>query len=186
MPVPNCLQNKITFQKLCEEYFDLNAIPRRNVFTILAQLTSCEIEKEKFIEFTTPEGQEDLYNYCNRPRRNITEVLRDFPHAVENITVDILFEIFSPIRPRAFSIASSCLAHKNEVHILVAVVKYKSKLVKERLGLCSNWLKGLIVGEKVPIWIKKGSFRFPEKKVSYLFLFQRYKWTYLTKTLTES
>lgn len=166
MPVPKVLQGEVTFQKLLEEYFDLSAIPRRNVFGVLAQITSSDLEKEKLIEFTTAEGQEELYNYCNRPRRNITEILRDFPHAVENITIDMMFEIFSPIKPRAFSIASSCLAHKNEVHILVAVVKYKTKLKKERLGLCSNWLAGLKAGSNVPVWIKKGSFRFPKVPVS--------------------
>lgn len=170
MPVPLFLQKEITLRQLCEEYFDLNSIPRRNVFSVLAQLTNNDLEKEKCVEFNTGEGQEDLYNYVNRPRRNITEVLRDFPHAVENLSIDMLFEIFSPIKPRAFSIASSYEAHKNEVHILVAVVRYKTKLVKERLGLCSNWLARLNVGEKMSMWLKKGSFRFPLNPVSILLL----------------
>lgn len=167
MPVPQYLQNEVTFQTLCEEYFDLTSIPRRYVFSVLAQLTSSDLEREKCIEFTTAEGQTDLYNYCNRPKRNITEVLRDFPHAVENITIDMLFEIFPPIKNRAFSIASSCKAHENEIHLLVAVVRYKTKLVKERLGLCSNWLANLKVGDKIPVWLKKGSFRFPKEEVMF-------------------
>lgn len=165
MPVPLFLQNDISFQTLCEEYFDLTSIPRRYVFSVLAQITSSELEKEKCIEFTTAEGQNDLYNYCNRPKRNITEVLRDFPHAVENLTIEMMFEIFPPIKSRSFSIASSAIACDNQIQILVAVVKYKTKLVKERLGLCSNWLANLTVGSKVPIWIKKGSFRFPKQEV---------------------
>ncbi|XP_017786691.1 PREDICTED: NADPH-dependent diflavin oxidoreductase 1 isoform X2 [Nicrophorus vespilloides] len=160
-PVPPHLQGPISFQQLCEEYFDLTSIPRRHTFSILAQLTDSEIEKEKCLEFTTAEGQDDLYNYCNRPRRNITEVLEDFRHATKNITKDILFELLQPIKPRDFSIASSCRYHRDEIHILVAVVKYKTKLTKERLGLCSNYLADLKSGDEVSVWLKKGSFKFP-------------------------
>jgi sulfite reductase alpha subunit-like flavoprotein len=91
----------------------------------LSYFTDNELEKEKLQEFTTPEGQEELYNYCNRPRRTILEVLTDFPHATANLTLEYLFEIFSPIRPRAFSIASApsvCLylfTYRNNISILV-------------------------------------------------------------------
>lgn len=74
---------------------------------MLAHFTDSELEKEKLQEFTTPEGQEELYSYCNRPRRTILEVLTDFPHATANLSLEYLFEIFSPMRPRAFSIASA-------------------------------------------------------------------------------
>ncbi|XP_065155872.1 NADPH-dependent diflavin oxidoreductase 1 isoform X2 [Atheta coriaria] len=161
MPIPKFLKYEVTFQQLCEEYFDLTAIPRRRTFEILGQLTDSEIEKEKCEELTTAEGQNDLYNYCNRPRRNITEVLEDFRHATKNLTKEMLFEVLPAIKPRDFSIASSCKYHENEVHILVAVVRYKTKLVKERLGLASNYLADLKLDAKLSAWVKKGSFKFP-------------------------
>lgn len=166
LPLPAVLKNEVSFQQLCEEYFDLTAIPRRYVFSVLSQLTDSPLEREKCLEFTLAEGQEDLYSYVNRPRRNIVEVLRDFPHATKNLTMDMLFEILTPIKPREFSIASSYKSTPNELHILVAVVKYKTKLVKERLGLCSNYLADLKPGDHISVWIKKGSFRFPENNVS--------------------
>uniref|UniRef100_A0A1Y1KHU1 NADPH-dependent diflavin oxidoreductase 1 n=3 Tax=Photinus pyralis TaxID=7054 RepID=A0A1Y1KHU1_PHOPY len=161
VPVPAPLRQQVTFQQLCEQYFDLNAVPRRNFFNILLGLTDNDLEKEKLEEFISAEGQDDLYNYCNRPRRNIVEVLQDFPHALKNITDDVLLEMFPPIKPREFSIASSFKAHKDEIHILLAVVQYKTKLVKERMGLCSNYLANLRVGDHISVWIKKGSFKFP-------------------------
>lgn len=141
------------------------AIPRRYTFNILAQLTDSELEKEKCLEFTTAEGQNDLYSYTNRPRRNIVEVLRDFPNATKNLTEDMLFELIPPIKPREFSIASSCSAHKDQVHVLLAVVRYKTKLVKERFGLCSNYLADMEMGQQTTAWIKRGSFRFPQNDV---------------------
>lgn len=164
-PVPAPLQFTVTFKQLCEEYFDLTAIPRRRTFEVLAQLTDSELEKEKCLEFTTAEGQEELYSYCNRPKRNIVEVLQDFPHATKNITKDILFELLNPIKPREFSIASSFTHTPNEIHILVAVVKYKTKLKKERLGLCSNYLADLKQGDSLAAWTKPGSFKFPKNSV---------------------
>jgi len=35
------------------------------------------------------------------------QVLRDFPHATSNIAPEYLFDMIGPLRPRAFSIASS-------------------------------------------------------------------------------
>jgi equilibrative nucleoside transporter 1/2/3 len=85
----------------------LQAVPRRYFFHLLSNFTTSDLEREKLIEFSTPEGQEDLYNYCNRPRRTILEVLQDFPHATANISLEYIFELLQPIAPRAFSIASS-------------------------------------------------------------------------------
>lgn len=165
LPVPPALNYEVTFQQLCEEYFDLDAIPRRQVFNVLAQLTDSPLEREKCLEFTTREGQNDLYNYCNRPRRNIVEVLQDFPHATKNITLDFLFEILPTLKPREFSIASSFKAHCNQIHILLAVVRYKTKLIKERLGVCSNYLANLEIGNQISVKLKKGCFKFPKDKV---------------------
>lgn len=162
MPVPAVLQNEVNFHQLCEEYFDLTAIPRRYTFSVLSQLTDSALEKEKCLEFTSAEGQDELYSYVNRPRRNIVEVLGDFPNATKNLTWEMLFEILPPIKPREFSIASSYKHTNNEVHILVAVVKYKTKLVAERLGLCSNYLADLKNGDPISVWLKNGSFKFPQ------------------------
>ncbi|XP_069679042.1 NADPH-dependent diflavin oxidoreductase 1 [Periplaneta americana] len=160
-PVPQALQHPLTLRKCAQQYWDLNTVPRRYFFYLLSRFTTSDLEKEKLIEFTTPEGQEELYNYSNRPRRTILEVLQDFPHATANIPLEYVFELFQPIRPRAFSIASSPQAHKEEVHILVAVVKYQTMLKLPRLGLCSNWLATLTAGMTIPVWVRKGSFTFP-------------------------
>lgn len=85
----------------------LQAVPKRYTFQLLRQFTISELEREKLAELTSAEGQEELYKYCNRPRRSILEVLSDFPHAAANVPISYYFDIFQPIRQRAFSIASS-------------------------------------------------------------------------------
>lgn len=56
------------------------------------------------------------------------------------------------------------------MELLIAVVKYYSKLKKARLGLASNWLKGLNLGDQVYGWITKGTIEFPKDTVSLKFL----------------
>ncbi|CAL7938703.1 unnamed protein product [Xylocopa violacea] len=162
--VPTVLKQILTLRQIVEQYWDLNFIPRRSTMKVLSFISENELEKEKLHEFTTASGQEELYSYINRPRRNILELLTDFPNTTSKLNVKLLFEIMSPIKPRAFSIASSLKVTPNEIHLLVAVVKYKTKLFEPRYGLCSNWLANLTVGEKIIFWIQKGTFKFDYNK----------------------
>lgn len=162
---------------------------------LLSEVTPNELEKEKLQEMASAEGQEMMFDYLNRPKRTILELLSDFPHATSHIPYQLLFELFTPVRPRAFSIASSpeviprpvpgwvrnilnfifdnllyfllffLQAHRAELHILVAIVKYKTKLQKPRLGLCSNWLASLKPGDTISVCLQRGSLRFPSKSV---------------------
>ena len=160
MPVPQHLQRPLSLNTLATQYWDLSAIPRPRAFELLGINCTNELEKEKLIEFTTAEGQQDLFTYANRPRRTILEVLNDFPHSTAQLTLPILFELLDPIKPRSFSIASSPLSGKLE--ILVAIVEYKTNLKAPRMGLCSNWLNKITNGQKIRIVIKKGTLRWPK------------------------
>ncbi|XP_076822660.1 NADPH-dependent diflavin oxidoreductase 1-like isoform X1 [Clavelina lepadiformis] len=150
----------VTLRELAKNYLDFMSVPRRSFFQLLAHVSSDELEKEKLTEFGSPEGTEERYDYANRPRRTILEVLQDFHKTSREISLERIFDIFPIIRPRAFSIASSPSKHKGELHVLVAVVKYKTRLSHPRKGLCSNWLSTLKPLTKAPIWIKRGGIRF--------------------------
>jgi sulfite reductase alpha subunit-like flavoprotein len=183
MLVPEFLRHPLTLETLATEYWDLNAMPRSRVFELLALNCNNELEKEKLIDFTTPAGQEELYGYVNRPRRTVLEVnqrlnylsqlfyvlfyffqvLNDFPHAMSAITLQTLLEIFAPIKPRSFSIASS--PKSETLDLLVAVVEYRTILKVTRKGLCSNWLKNLAVNDRVWLGLKKGTFSLPKDQV---------------------
>lgn len=160
MPLPSHLKKPMSLRTIAEQLWDINAIPRPRTFELLALNCTNELEKEKLLEFTTAEGQQDLYSYANRPRRTVHEVLCDFPNATSMLTIDILFELFQPIRPRSFSIAS-CMESK-KLDILVAIVEYKTILSTPRFGLCSNWLKNLQSHhDTIRGVIKKGTFVLP-------------------------
>lgn len=162
--VPFVLTRTLSLGEIVEQYWDLNFKPRRSTMHTLSLISENELEKEKLREFSNPEGQEELYDYINRPKRNILEVLADFPHTINKMNINLLFEIMSPIKPRPYSIASSSKAIPNNVQILVAVVKFKTRLVEPRFGLCSKWLASLKTNDKVIFWLQKGTFRFQINK----------------------
>ncbi|GFY68700.1 NADPH-dependent diflavin oxidoreductase 1 [Trichonephila inaurata madagascariensis] len=165
VPLPKMSTFPCTVRQCATTYFDIMSIPRRSFFEIFRHFSQDELEKEKLEEFTTAAGQEELYDYCNRPRRNILEVLKDFPHSTPHVPFEYFFDMIPSIRPRSFSIASSLRAHPQEFHLLVAVVQYKTRLRKPRLGLCSNWITKLKPGCSIPFSTKKGSITLLESPV---------------------
>ncbi|CAH4035330.1 unnamed protein product [Pieris brassicae] len=166
MPVPQFLKQPLPMYVIAEQYWDLKAFPTQYVFSLLALISDDRLERDKCRELSSAEGQEEWLSYCRRPKRTILEVLHDFHISASNLTIEVLFELFSTIKPRSFSIASSCLPGQGcKIELLVAIVKYQTKIKKPRLGLGSNWLKGLNVGDKVFGWIKKGVFKFPAANI---------------------
>ncbi|XP_008829434.1 NADPH-dependent diflavin oxidoreductase 1 isoform X2 [Nannospalax galili] len=166
VPCPPGLPQPSSVKHLVSQYLDITSVPRRSFFELLACLSPHGLEREKLLEFSSAQGQEELWEYCNRPRRTILEVLCDFPHTACAIPPDYLLDLIPQIRPRAFSIASSLLAHPTRLQILVAVVQYQTRLKEPRRGLCSSWLASLDPGQaqpvRVPLWVRPGGLVFPE------------------------
>ncbi|XP_016067328.1 PREDICTED: NADPH-dependent diflavin oxidoreductase 1 isoform X1 [Miniopterus natalensis] len=165
VPCPERLPQPCSVRHLVSQYLDIASVPRRSFFELLACLSPHELEREKLLEFSSAEGQEALHEYCSRPRRTTLEVLCDFPHTAAAIPPDYLLDLIPPIRPRAFSIASSLLAHPAKLQILVAVVQYQTRLKEPRQGLCSSWLASLDPGQgpvQVPLWVRPGGLTFPQ------------------------
>jgi sulfite reductase alpha subunit-like flavoprotein len=122
--LPDHLPPSATLRTIFTRYLDINAVPRYGFFEILHHFAGNTLEREKLQEFITPEGgvgcmtffhsfgrelftssQEDLYEYAQMVRRTIKEVLEEFRSV--RIPLDYIFDVFPPLRPREFSIASS-------------------------------------------------------------------------------
>lgn len=161
LPLQWILNMPFTLENCVRHYWDLQCVPRRYFFELLAKFSTDELEQEKLEELSSSEGQQDLFTYCNRPRRTLVEVLYDFSKSAAQVPIEYLFDLIPVIKPRAFSIASSLKVNPQQLQVLVAVVEYKTKLSEPRQGLCSKWLSRLTPGRKVPLWIRKGTLRFP-------------------------
>ncbi|KAL7090331.1 hypothetical protein ACP275_12G034100 [Erythranthe tilingii] len=134
-----------------------SASPRRYFFEVMSFFASAEHEKERLQYFASPEGRDDLYQYNQKERRTVLEVLEDFPSV--SMPFEWLVQLVPPLKTRAFSISSSHLVHPNEVHLTVSVVSWTTPYKRKRSGLCSSWLASLDPQQRVyiPAWFSKGS-----------------------------
>ncbi|XP_024974548.1 NADPH-dependent diflavin oxidoreductase 1 isoform X3 [Cynara cardunculus var. scolymus] len=139
-----------------------SASPRRYFFEVMSFLASAEHEKERLEYFASPEGRDDLYQYNQKERRTVLEVLEDFPSV--HMPFEWLVQLAPPLKTRAFSISSSPLVHPNQVHLTVSIVSWITPFKRKRTGLCSNWLATLDPHQRVciPAWFHKGSLPSPQ------------------------
>ncbi|XP_020276007.1 NADPH-dependent diflavin oxidoreductase 1 isoform X2 [Asparagus officinalis] len=156
----NDFMNSIKLRTFVELTMDVaSASPRRYFFEVMSFYATAEHEKERLQYFASPEGRDDLYQYNQKERRTVLEVLSDFPSV--QLPFEWLVQLVPPLKTRAFSISSSPLAHPNQVHLTVSKVTWKTPYGRPRHGLCSTWLAGLdphdSQGVYIPAWIQKGS-----------------------------
>ncbi|CCL99816.1 uncharacterized protein FIBRA_01840 [Fibroporia radiculosa] len=162
--LPSHLPNATSLRGIFTRYLDISAVPRRSFFALLRHFVTDELEKEKLDEFLSEEGADDLYEYCQRPRRMIREVMEEFRSA--RIPVNYIFDLFPPLRPRQFSIASSGKCHPRHIHLCVAVVQYRTMLKIPRRGICTDFLTRLSPGSRLLIGIQKGLFTLSQSNES--------------------
>ncbi|KAG7087387.1 hypothetical protein E1B28_013358 [Marasmius oreades] len=157
--LPDHLPYKLCLRDIFTRYLDFNSVPRRSFFQYLRYFTKEEAEIERLDEFLAESGADDLYEYCYQVRRTIREVLSEFRGV--RIPKQYVFDVFPPLRPRQFSIASSIKKHPRQIHLCVAIVKYRTKLRVPRQGVCSMYLSTLESGDAIKIGIKAGFMKLP-------------------------
>ncbi|KAI0070674.1 riboflavin synthase domain-like protein [Panus rudis PR-1116 ss-1] len=152
--LPDHLPAVVTLRRLFTRHLDITAVPRRSFFALLRHFATDDLEREKLDEFLSEEGAEDLYDYCQRVRRTIKEVMEEFRSC--KVPKEYVFDLFPPLRPREFSIASSSLRHPRQVHLCVAIVNYRTKLKIPRRGVATTYLASLRPGDKLIVGVKSG------------------------------
>ncbi|KAL2911756.1 NAPDH-dependent diflavin reductase [Polyrhizophydium stewartii] len=157
--VPEHLRGEMTIRRLFEHHLDLFGRPHRYFFELLAFFATDEMHAEKLREFASAAGQSELYAYCHRMRRTRMEVISDF--ASLKVPVKYIVDIFPPMRPRSFSIASSPLVRPHAIELAVGIVTYRTRMREPRHGVCTKWMAQLQAGDVVRFGVQAGTFRLP-------------------------
>lgn len=145
-PIEGGYVTPLTLRSLITHHLDIMAIPRQSFFSYVFHFATDERQKERLQEFSQPgEGLEDLFDYANRPRRSILEVVTEFDAL--KIPLKYVLDVFPIMRPRLFSISQK--AHTMPVQLCVAIVKYQTIIKRIREGVLTRWLGGLNVGQKI-------------------------------------
>lgn len=135
------------------EDFDITALSG-SVLTKLADAADSATLRELLGE----ENKERLKEFTHG--REIVDAIERF--APSGLSADALVSIFRKLPPRLYSIASSPLAHPDEVHLTVAAVRYETH-GRKRKGVCSTYLADLVKpGDLVPLFVQPNkNFRLP-------------------------
>ncbi|ELA41742.1 uncharacterized protein VICG_01246 [Vittaforma corneae ATCC 50505] len=156
----NFPDNQIEFLRKNIDFF---ATVQQTSFIELSSFTDSDVFREKLLEIS--QDYDLYYDYVIIPRRNIIEIIEDFKLGV---TFDFLKGLNS-IYPRYFSCTMTQEQGNGEsrarYHVLYNIVRYKTYLDKERLGLCSQYLTTLAPGDCINIGVTRSSLFFEEKNL---------------------
>jgi len=105
-----------------------------------------------------PEKQDELEAYLYE--RGLIDLLEEYPGVFTDPSE--LVSVLPRLTPRLYSISSSPIAHVDEVHTTVAVVRYTSNH-RERGGVCTTYMSDRTeVGDAMPVYIQPNKkFRLP-------------------------
>jgi sulfite reductase (NADPH) flavoprotein alpha-component len=143
---------KLLADALREDY-DITALSRA-VLTKLAEASNSAALRELLAE-----GAKERLKEFSTGREIIDAILEFSPNG---LSADALTSIFRKLPPRLYSIASSPLAHADEVHLTVSAVRYESH-GRKRNGVCSTYLADLVkTGDPVQVFVQPNkNFRLP-------------------------
>ncbi|MFK7850319.1 MAG: assimilatory sulfite reductase (NADPH) flavoprotein subunit [Akkermansiaceae bacterium] len=145
---------KILADALLED-FDITGLSKAVLKKLAAATSHAELEA-----LLGEDAKAQLKEYVEG--REIVDALIDF--ASDGLSAESLAGIFRKLPVRLYSIASSPLAHPDEVHLTVAAVRYDAN-GRSRKGVCSTYLSDVAkIGEKVSVFVQPNkNFRLPEK-----------------------
>lgn len=135
------------------EDFDITALSK----AVLKKLAAA-CKSEKLEDLLKDDAKDKLREYIYG--REIVDALLDF--APDGLSAEALAGVFRKLPVRLYSIASSPLAHPDEVHLTVAAVRYDTH-GRERKGVCSTYLADVAKsGDLVPVFVQPNkNFRLP-------------------------
>ena len=101
--------------------------------------------------------------------RDVADLLTEFP--ADGLTAQALVDALRPLPGRAYSIASSLLAHPDEVHLTVGAVRYETN-GRRKQGVCSSHLaERLAVGDAARVFVERNEyFKLPKDAASDLIM----------------
>ena len=92
--------------------------------------------------------------------KDVVDLLQDYPGTVPD--AQSLVDLLPPLKPRLYSISSSLLAHPEEVHLTIAVIRYECR-GRVRGGLASTWFADRVaIGDVTAVYVHPNPrFRLP-------------------------
>lgn len=132
--------------------------PTRRIVETLAGRATSHAERATLRALLEPAARELLASWLRE--REFVDLLEEFPSA--RLSPQELVDHMRRLSPRLYSIASSARVHPAEVHLTVAVVRYRTN-GRDRVGVCSTYLADRVrVGATpMPVFVARSQFAPP-------------------------
>ncbi|KAE8744679.1 hypothetical protein FOCC_FOCC008682 [Frankliniella occidentalis] len=138
---------RVSLRMLLARFLDLTTPPTPQLLQWLATQATDPEEQRGLTILATESGAYEDWRHWRFP--HLLEVLEEFPSV--RPPAALLCAQLTPLQPRFYSISSSPLVHRDQVHLTVAVVTYRTKGGEgpEHFGVCSTYLQHAPVEENV-------------------------------------
>jgi sulfite reductase (NADPH) flavoprotein alpha-component len=133
--------------------------PTRRLVETLASKAADPGQRAKLDGLLAPESKDLLVGWLHE--REFIDLLVEFRSA--RLTPQELVDHMRKLMPRLYSIASSPRLHPEEIHLTVAVARYRTN-GRERVGVCTTFMADRVtVGETLaPVFVSHSHFGPPE------------------------
>ncbi|KAG7321599.1 hypothetical protein KOW79_014457 [Hemibagrus wyckioides] len=134
---------------------DITTPPSQSFLRKLSQLTKTEDDRQRLLELASDFKCYSKWKEFCKP--NFLEILEEFPSL--ELSATFLLSQLPLLKPRLYSISSSPDLYRQELHLTVSVVNYRTQDGKGPLhhGVCSTWLNTLKEGQTVPCFVHGSS-----------------------------
>ncbi|KAH8376618.1 hypothetical protein KR093_000413 [Drosophila rubida] len=141
-----------TLRNLLARFFDLTTPPSRQLLTLLAGFCDDNADKERLELLVTDSSAYEDWRHWRLP--HLLDVLEEFPSC--RPPASLVLAQLTPLQPRFYSISSSPRRVSDEIHLTVAIVKYRCEdgQGEERFGVCSNYLAGLRSNDELYMFVR--------------------------------
>ncbi len=131
------------------------AKPSRRALEVLAAKATDPVERARLDGLLAPESKDVLTDFLEH--REFVDLLAEFPGA--RPTPQDFVDQLRKLMPRLYSVASSAKVFPSEVHLTLAVVRYKTN-GRDRVGVCSTFLadRAPIGASAVPVFVSDSHF----------------------------
>ena len=133
-------EEQISYREVLTSKISL-AAPNKKFLILLLEKATCEPEKAKLQKLLDPEAAEELKSYL--AERHFIDLLEEFPSA--RLSPQEFTAQSRRLVPRLYSIASSPTRYPDEVHLIIAIVRYNTN-ERERVGVCSTY-----IADRIPL-----------------------------------
>ena len=122
--------------------------PTRRIVETLAGRATWAAEKTRLAALLAPEAAEPLAAFL--AERHFVDLLAEFPSA--RLAPQEFVDHLRRLTPRLYSIASSPKVYPHEIHLTVAVIRYRTN-ERDRVGVCSSFKADRVRVGETPTYV---------------------------------